>query len=439
MVTHRMTDSTYKGDSPNKKMVRALAWLFGVDLLNQMGVRPKGAYVLAGHGGDVRTLWGAIDILLKQPGARWSELDDFNITAVDFDEKLIEGLKDNVMKDAPSIDADDERRISRLTKYLTGMSGRADRLVESANDFNMSHMDFCNAVSVDNIYTVKEVIKASSGISYNLVTVMRGREPGPASHDILVPRVCRGERRRRMKVFQKRYKHNSSGQAIGMPTVGAQILKSGTLDVKKSLKEVEDNLRVWVHQAGNGKEFEAMYFKKNGDLTPYSTAVVRATLFVELLQTSLGKSHILGTVYHDAYHSNSENSRGTPFVTFGILSIPVDDVDNYDQSMMLMSNILHDVKGMALSGFKRSFYHGAKGSFDDLRNNAILTSMYAGVHTASDLLSIPSGTLTAWKAHAARGTYGEYLERMSKKYSLPFGHKDRPQFSWSLESCNAPK
>ena len=77
------------------------------------------------------------------------------------------------------------------------------RLVKKAAPYNMSHMDFCNAISVENLYTVGEVIRGSTGLSYHMVTVMRGRECGPRHNDIIVPNLHRGERRKIKKEIQK--------------------------------------------------------------------------------------------------------------------------------------------------------------------------------------------------------------------------------------------
>ena len=69
-----MEVSSYKGDSPNKKMVRALAWNFAVDLMKEVHQEVKGAYVLAGHGGDIRTLKGVIDVMYPRESDHSREL-----------------------------------------------------------------------------------------------------------------------------------------------------------------------------------------------------------------------------------------------------------------------------------------------------------------------------------------------------------------------------
>ena len=58
-----MPDDSYKGDSPNKKVVRCNVWLFLLDIMHALGIKPKAALVLAGHGGDLSVLSGGVHAL----------------------------------------------------------------------------------------------------------------------------------------------------------------------------------------------------------------------------------------------------------------------------------------------------------------------------------------------------------------------------------------
>lgn len=446
--------SGYKGDSPNKKMVRALAWLHAIDVLKEFHQEPTGAYVLAGHGGDIRTLKGAVDYMYpreadfkgsypitRHPEAWLHRPKGIKVTAVDFDQVLIDQLYENV----GHIGLQPESGIASVDGYV----GAASRLVTKAGAYNLSHMDFCNATSVDNIYTVGEVIRNSTGLSYHLVTVMRGREPGPASHDILVPNLSRTERKRWKAHLKKNHAQNPY-----LTKVASRILTRGVLDVKSAIKEVESSMRshIEVAEGQYGEEQSYMYFKKDGSLTPYATGIARAALFVELLTVMLHDTHIIANIYNDSYHSKTKDSKGTPFATFGIVALPIKDClsvpgfsyanDFPDISgdldmqkavaMRVMQQIVSMSRKMTMSSSKTALYHGTKQCNEILRINACLLSMRRGCESAADLLCLDKGTVAAWKAHATRGSYGSWLAELSEKYALPLGHPGRPKSKWFL-------
>ena len=441
-----MLDSSYKGDSPNKKMVRALAWNYAIDVMKEMNQVVKGAYVLAGHGGDIRTLKGVIDTMYPResdhsrelyPVARhpekWLHRPAINITAVDYDQNLIDRLYDNLQY----VTTEPESGINSIKGYV----GDAARLVTKAEPYTLSHMDFCNAISVDNLYTVGEVIRNSVGLSYHMVTVMRGREPGPKRNDIIVPNLHRGERR-----LIKRRLDKIQASDPGRVSVANRILSRGELDIKEALKEVEGGMRQWVDskRAATGECDHYLYFKKDGSLTPYATGVARATMFTEMLGVMLSGTHAVGTVYHDSYHSNNAESRGTPFATFGILAVPIKGCTSfpgisyhhhgevpeecYETAVTLCNQLLRRLSSMKLNATRLALYHGAKESDKILRYNAVLTAMYRGTKTSSDVYCLNKGTVTAWLAHANRGSYGDYLKDLGMRYSrFPEGHPSRPK------------
>ena len=454
-LTERMETSTYKGDSPNKKMVRALAWLHAIDVLKEFHQEPKGAYVLAGHGGDIRTLKGAVDYMypresdflgeypIKRHPEKWLHRPkDIGVTAVDFDQTLIDGLHNRV----GHISSEKESGIGSIEGYV----GDASRLVSKAGEYNMSHMDFCNATSVDNIYTVGEVIRNSTGLSYHMVTVMRGRECGPRRHDILVPDLSRVERKRWKRHLTERWKKHPSESKVA-----ARILTRGMFDVKSAIKEVERSLRSFVVEAskikGNTEKF--LYFKKDGSLTPYGTGIVRASLFVELLTVMLHDTHAVTMVYSDSYQSNISGSNGTPFTTFGLLALPIKDCisipgvkyssefplelsGDVEKDATIAWSVLDQLRcrasTMNMSGSQTALYHGTKFSEEVLRINACLLAMRRDSESSSDLLCLDKRSVAAWRAHATRGSYGKWLSEIAEQYALPFGHPDRPRGRWFL-------
>ena len=447
--------SSYKGDSPNKKMVRALAWSCAVDVMKEINQEIKGAYVLAGHGGDIRTLKGVIDIMypresdhrrpvypLTRHPEKWLHRPSVDITAVDYDQSLIDQLYENMSY----IAEDKESGIGSIKGYV----GDAARLASKAAPYNLSHMDFCNAISVDNLYTVGEVIRKSTGLSYHMVTVMRGREPGPRPNDVLVPNLHRGERRKMKHLLEKKY------DAFDQRQLAKTVLSRGQLDVKKAIKDIEESMRDFVKWQDReyGKNEGYLYFRKDGSLTPYATGSARAIVFTEILGTMLTGTHAVGVVHHDAYQSNTADSKGTPFTTFGILSVPVKGcmsfpgltyshygggkpTECHEAAMQLCHSLLRRLMRLKLSSESMALYHGTKHSFKILRDNTCLTAIHRGAKTAADVYCLEKGRVGAWLAHATRGTYGKYLQEISKQYSrFPPGHPNRPALKFM---CYADK
>ena len=437
--------SSYKGDSPNKKMVRALAWSYALDVMKELNQELKGAYVLAGHGGDIRTLKGVIDVMyprmsdysrmfnpIKRHPEKWLHRPNMDITAVDYDQSLIDQLYENLSY----ISDEEESGIGSIKGYV----GDAARLVSKARPYNLSHMDFCNAISVDNLYTVGEVIRKSTGLSYHTVTVMRGREPGPRPNDIIVPNLHRGERRAIKRMLDKKF------DSLDQRQLAKLVLSRGKLDIKSAIKGIEESMRDFVKwkQREYGVDDSYLYFRKDGSLTPYATGSARATVFTEILGTMLTNTHSLGTVYHDAYQSNTAHSKGTPFTTFGILSIPVKGclsipgitythqggppVESYEVCTQICQVLMRRVLKLQLSAESMALYHGTKESFSTLRANACLMAMDRGTKTSADMYCLDRGTVTAWLAHATRGTYGPFLEEVAEEYAkFPEGHPKRPR------------
>lgn len=440
-----MEISGYKGDSPNKKMVRALAWTFAVDAMKELNQEIKGAYVLAGHGGDVRTLKGVIDVMypresdhnrkmypLERHPEKWLHRPSIDVTAVDYDKSLINQLHENL----GYVTDEKESGIGSLQGYV----GDAARLVTKAKPYNLSHMDFCNAISVENLYTVGEVIRNSTGISFHLVTVMRGREPGPRPNDILVPNLHRGERRKMKLRIDKEFCSSDQRQ------IAKRVLSRGDLDIKSAIKDMEASIRSFVKWKTQkyGADDSFLYFKKDGTLTPYATASIRASVFHEVLYTMLTKTHAVGIIYNDAYQSNTTGSKGTPFATFGFLSVPVKGCTNfpgikyssdtgvlpeesYEVAVDICCRLVKRLQKLKMSVSNMALYHGTKDCFAHLRSNACLMAMDRGTATAADMYCLDKGTVTAWMAHMSRGTYGGYFQHLMREYEkFPEGHPDRP-------------
>tara|TARA_B100000886_G_C20424818_1_gene493393 strand:+ start:2403 stop:3770 length:1368 start_codon:yes stop_codon:yes gene_type:complete len=446
--------SSYKGDSPNKKMVRALAWSYAIDLMKEINQEIKGAYVLAGHGGDIRTLKGVIDVMypresdhnrplypLTRHPEKWLHRPNVDITAVDYDQSLVDQLHKNMSH----ISDEKESGIGSIKGYV----GDAARLVSKAAPYNLSHMDFCNAISVDNLYTVGEVIRNSTGISYHMVTVMRGREPGPRPNDVLVPNIHRGERRKMKLWLDKKL------GSLDQRQLAKLVLSRGQLDVKKAIKDIEESMRDFIKWKDReyGVDDSYLYFKKDGSLTPYATGSARATVFTEILGTMLTGTHAVRTVYHDAYQSNTVSSKGTPFTTFGILSVPTDGcmnfpgityshfggnpVSSYQAALQICLVLAKRVMKLKLSAESMALYHGTKQCLPTLRNNACLTAFHRGANTSADVYCLNKGSVAAWLAHATRGTYGLHLKDIASQYAkFPPGHPNRPKMKFM---CYADK
>jgi len=280
-------DSTYKGDSPGKALVRFRAWAALRDLALRMRIPYRGALVLAGEGGDLGVLQGL-------------GFDMSKVVAVDRDPFLVEWCKHH----HPEI------------QTHTG------DIIEVVRDhdvpYNVAHLDFCGGIRlVDNIRTMAEVAaNVYTHPALIAVTMLKGRE-GKAS-DALMAGVPRTLRRRAQLAARKR------GDALG-----EHICKGGAWDSLTALALMKEKMRAEV-VLNKTLDNEHRMVKRNGNLTGLGMAQARATVLhhaVEWLwevkgpgrwfKESEGNRICMQQMGLMTYHSGDKErgDAGTPFMT----------------------------------------------------------------------------------------------------------------------------
>lgn len=367
-----MTDSTYKGDSPNKKISRSFAWTFVFDMMKAMQIEPSGAVVLAGEGGDLSTIRGA---------AQGVKLDGHEI-----------------LYNTVAIDRDIKSVTHCVNKHqCQGRVGEAADIIPTLKPYNMSHMDFCNGFTMDNLRTVAQAVINATVPSFHLVTIMRGREPDESEHAFFEDLMPRDIRRRIQVHLRKQFGHDYPP---------AKMLSKGSFNVRKEIEWSTEDLRKYLDGPEGSHERYSDYFTDKGKLTAYGSGMVRSNLFTDCLSVicpSIG----IHRLFANSYQSATKTSRGTPLVTFGFMAVPVHEGIDH----MLTRYIESVARNHPLSGWNATLYHGANAGKSELIKIAMLYADNFGNKVAAQLLNVTPGTIAAWKAHRTMGTYSNQGQR----------------------------
>lgn len=346
------SSSTYKGDSPGKKVARARLWINAGMVMTALDEKYKGAYVLAGEGGDVSTL--------KALG-----FDPKTITAVD-------------------LDGDYANFCGELYPGITTLTGEAGEWAQCV-DYNAAHLDFCNSLTVENLDTARKVILGASSYPMCLsITMMKGREAPPKLNRIAhsnLPRHARKELRRRM-------------QKSELSSAGAQLLmREKVFDPRVAIDAERERMRqVW---GANGRGVNVGAMKKDGSFTSLGTGMVRIGAFTACLDTLLYEEGLVCfMVMILCYHSKSKTSNGTPFVCGNVVVVKRSEADIYQRYLMHHAPSLMSFE--AIPGGE------SKGA---LRSFALQAARGLPARTVGTLFDVPRETVIAWRAHETRGTY----------------------------------
>jgi len=357
------THSTYKGDSPGKKVARARLWLNAGMVMTALDVQYRGAYVLAGEGGDVSTL--------KALGFKPE-----TITAVDLDPEYANFC-------------------GELYPGITTLAGEAGEWAGCV-DYNGAHLDFCNGITLENIDTARKVILGAGTYPMCLgITMMKGREAPAKLNKHLHPNIPRKIRKDLMKAGKK-FGHSA----------GDQLLMRGKMfDPKVCIGRARK--RLLSHANGPGWYDESDNWLrsavKNGKLTPLGTGLIRMDAFRSCLNVLL-LEHGLGVVPVMAlcYHSKSNHSNGTPFVCGNFIVAKLHELQVYEQYLFTYSPSLMCFE--AIPG---------RESQSALRNFALSAAHGLPSKTVGNLFDIPPETVIAWRAHETRGTYKDIRHNRS--------------------------
>lgn len=280
-----MADSTYKGDSPGKALIRIRAWSAIRMTMGALGVPFQGAMVLAGEGGDLGVLDGMGFPLNK-------------VVAVDRDPFYVDWCK----HEYPDV--------------IPAKGELMDVAASGILPYNTAHIDLCGGVRlVDNILTVARVARGiHTHPSVFAVTMLKGRERKAANG--LMDGVYRGTRRRLQLAARKK------GDVL------AEHIYSGKKwDSNRMRKWVEEKIR---REAARDPNSAVGMFKKNGKFTSLGMGMVRSILLHHTIEylweawDAQGSSslppgerlHIQQAgclVYHSG--NTAEGKDGMPFVT----------------------------------------------------------------------------------------------------------------------------
>lgn len=361
-----MSGSTYRGDSPGKKVARARLWMNTSIIMTELGVPYHGAFVLAGEGGDISTL-----------------------KALGFNPKTIIAV---------DIDPEYSDFCAELYPGVVGLSGEAGRIARTRIPglyYNSAHLDFCNGLTLENIETFADVCLGAASLPAVInVTMMKGREASSKRNKNLIPNMSRSQRRFAVKLAKKR------GDLCG-----TQILKSGRFDPKIAIERAKHRLakkfsrKRFPAKGFTGTKYEQLVsvVKKNGELTSLGNGMARIdalTHCAEYLLNPLGYAIFVSSCY--CYHSKSKDSNGTPFVSANII---VCSVENHGDLIKFIYG-----RGDAILCFE-SLPGG--DSKEALRHAALCACRGIPTAAVAELFDISKDTVAAWRAHETRGTYGK--------------------------------
>jgi len=280
-----MADTTYKGDSPGKALIRIRAWSAIRATMSRLGIPFQGAMVLAGEGGDLGVMDGMGFPMNK-------------VVAVDRDPFMVDWCKHHY----PDV--------------IPGKGELMDVAASGILPYNTAHIDMCGGVRlVDNLITVARVARGiHTHPAVIAVTMLKGREAKARCG--LMDGVYRGTRERLMKAARKK------GDAL------AEHVYSGKKwDSLKMRKLVEGLMK---EGAEEHPEMGVGIFKKNGRLTSLGMGMSRAVLLHHVVEylweawDEQGSSTLpMGQKLHMqqagvmVYHSGTKDDGkdGMPYVT----------------------------------------------------------------------------------------------------------------------------
>lgn len=367
-----MTDSSYVGDSPGKKLSRMRMWCNASQLMSILGIPFKGAYVLAGEGGDVSVLRGM-------------GMDPRKITAVDLDPDYAEFCGD-----------------LHGCKHITGEAGEMSRRAS----YNAAHMDFCNGLTAENAKTVADVVRNSASYPMMVgVTMMKGREHKKRPTNVIVD-LPRSDRRRLLRENRK-----------AKVELGNQLIRGGTFDPGLEIQHARERLKTQFSELSKGG-----LTTPKGKLNPLGTGMVRIDALRHTVNSLLipdGISLLAVSCY--TYHSKSKQTGGTPFVTGMLIAAP----DHYIRQ-------LQGYLAATVAEHRMLVFHhlSASESWASLKPTILNLAQGVSVQTLALLFDMQASTIIAWKAHATRGTYEADKGRPVVRLRAPEEEMWAPTCGW---------
>lgn len=366
-----MNKSTYRGDSPGKKVSRAKLWTQTAQWMTSINQPYLGSLVLAGHGGDISVIKGM-------------GMNPARVTAVDICQDAVDYCKElhpeaNVLK----------ANAAQISKNIL---------------YNTAHLDFCNAISIENMQTIVEVIRNIRKPGIVAITMLKGREVGKQDFRQLVPKITSAQKRYAKKTAA------SQGFYIQSNLMLSKRYKcelSHLMEMaEKEMRSFLGGLKGWAELTKNQPK-NCHMFKRTGSLTALGFAFKRLVLIKSILQAAMYGEEIHGyPVFCTTYQSKTKHSQGTPFYTVAFIVS-----DNPKDDHTVQSKIFDSWNSTGHGQYFRSLMSGEEQLA--LRIAAAELSKLYSAGQVAQMLDVKKGRVVAWKAHDTMGTYGvdDYYER----------------------------
>ena len=271
-----MSSSSYKGDSPGKKVTRLRLWLNIRSIFKALKIPYVGTLVLAGEGGDLS--------VLKALGTKLS-----TVVAIDYDPFLIEWCNE-------------------LYPDVIGITGEAGEMSEVA-DYNIAHLDFCGGIrNAANIVTFARVAShMHTQPALIALTMQKCREGASAlGPSRLLAGVPRSTQERLFKQSQE------SGDQVG-----SHIFRGNRFDSRFVLAHSEARLRKMLPV--NDTTLRRGFYRPR-ELGNLGHALIRADAMrwcAEWLLAAWGTPEpiVLRLIGTYTYHSETKDDHGQPYLT----------------------------------------------------------------------------------------------------------------------------
>ncbi len=372
-------ETTYKGDSPGKKLIRFRAWIALREFAEASRIPYRGTLVLAGEGGDLAVLNGL-------------GFDMSTVTAVDRDPFLIDWCKD----DYPTI---------------TGIAGDLADVASLDIPYNTAHIDFCGGISVDNILTAANIMgNAYTHPAVFAVTMLKGREYLGSTG--LMKDTPRARRRRLMLDARKK------GDAFG-----EHIYSNKKLDPRLLLASEEARFRAISPEMYSADQLsECRMMTRKGKLGPLGTAMLRVSTMhraIEHVWNAQGIDQKIGLPPDEnlciqqvgtlAYHSGTSEGGGTPFVT-GIYIVY--RTSQWPQVAWAMQNVPLPYRAITL-----------KQGLEGIKPTIASLARVMDHAKVAEIFGLKASSIPALVAHDSRGSYGAPLIRSKRiEVEVPEGY-----------------
>ena len=399
--------STYKGDSPGKKITRVRMWSNMMLWANWLDMKNEGILVLAGDGGDLSALDG------------WG-VDHDKITAVD------------IAKD--SVDKCRERFPGVRT-----MHGSLGKVVKNPNvKYNMAHVDFCGGLSMPNINTLNNVIQNADASQPLIlaVTMLKGREYKRAQGKI-VCKLPRPMRKRMAAMMRSEDREIAARMMMNGPFHPRDLIELAEQELANGWDMCKDDPDSIMRKDMISRNF----VNKDGSISYLGTCYSRQQVLKEILQSMMIQEASVRILKNDnrkrmiaiedigllGYHSRDKNQNGTPFVTmiFVLFNDVIDEL--VCTELPIFNGRDYITTGVRCFSYWRAL--SANQGMTAFKAYVAQFAAHAGTEMTAKMFDLPRGTVAAWLAHKNMGTY-DSLEKYLKQNHL---YLSKPSKQWHVE------